>query len=171
MSYLIVNKKVLMLSKFKRENDPNSGFCTLPGGKLEPNEKGKNVQGRLESVIRENLDETGLKLLNPRLIGMVLFDNSERIFDDWKNPTDFLVYIYYSDKYQGKLKEKCDEGIPVWINEITVKNLPQHEGNKKIYEWIKTGKYFSGVVKHKGKVLDEEGTFVDFFDFPSFLKL
>jgi 8-oxo-dGTP pyrophosphatase MutT (NUDIX family) len=51
---------VLMLKKNERVDDPNSGFYTLPGGKLEKNELG--VRGRLESVIREVKEETGLIL-------------------------------------------------------------------------------------------------------------
>ena len=44
---------------------------------------------------------------------------------------------------------------------IKIKDLPQNEGDKKMYEWIKKGKPFVGVIKHKDKSLDEQGTFVD----------
>jgi hypothetical protein len=36
-------------------------------------------------------------------------------------------------------------------------------GDEKFYEWINDERYFAGTIKHKGKVLDEEGTFVDYF--------
>ena len=38
LTYLSVNGKVLMMKKGVRENDPNSGKYTLPGGNLEPSE-------------------------------------------------------------------------------------------------------------------------------------
>jgi 8-oxo-dGTP diphosphatase len=162
MSYLFVEGRVLMIEKFKRENDPNSGLFTLPGGKLEDSEK-KNPEGRLESAIRETEDETGLILIKPRLRGVILFDNSKRIFKNWPNPEDFLVHIFSAKEYTGELKDKCDEGIPRWIIEFLIPTLPTNEGDAKMYEWLEDPRYFIGVINHKGKKLDEENTFVDYF--------
>jgi len=81
MYYLQTLEGVLIIKKGIRENDPNSGYETLPGGKLKDNEKGlNNPSGRLESCIREIKEETGIEPLNLRLRGVILFDNSERIF-------------------------------------------------------------------------------------------
>ena len=161
ISYLFSNGKLLMIKKLVRENDPNSGFYVSPGGKLESFEKGVNIKGRLESVIREIKEETGLELINPKLKGIILFDNFERVFENWKNSEDFLVYVFSCERYKGRLKKKSDEGIPMWVDEHKIKDLPQNEGDKKMYEWIKKGKPFVGVIKHKDKSLDEQGTFVD----------
>lgn len=157
-------KKVWMLEKGKREGDPNSRSYTLPGGKLESWEKGlNNPEGRLAASLREMENETGMIPKNPVLRGVILFDNSERTFPDWPNLDDFLVYIYTSTKYKlGKKKE--DEGKP-WkiyldkINDVPTKN----PGDKEMYKWLKDGRNFYGVIKHKGDNLDEEGTWVDFF--------
>ena len=97
MSYLFVDKQILMIKRLKEKNDPNSGFYTLPGGKLKDFEKGLNPNGRLESAIRETEEETGLKLIEPKLKGVILFDNSERIFDNWKNSQDFW-FIFLKQK-------------------------------------------------------------------------
>jgi len=161
MVYLNVDGKVLILEKFERKDDPNSGFSTLPGGKLEDDEKGLNSQGRLESCVRETKNETGIILINPKPRGAVLFDNSERIFDNWKNPQDFLVYLFSAEEYKGELKES-DEGIPKFLDEKLLSSIPQNEGDKRVYEWLKNPRYFIGVIKHKGKELDETGTFVDY---------
>ena len=59
MSYLHVNGHVLVVKKSKKKGDPNSGLYTLPGGKLEDDERGMNLQGRLEAAIRETRQETG----------------------------------------------------------------------------------------------------------------
>lgn len=163
MSYLSVKGMVLMIEKFKRKDDPNSDFFTLPGGKLEDSEK-MNSLGRLESAIRETEEETGLRLINPGLRGIILFDNSERIFKDWKNPEDFLVYIFSAKKHKGKLKKKTEEGIPLWIDENFIDSLPKNEGDEKIYEWLRDPRYFMGTIKHKGEELDEQRTFVDYFN-------
>lgn len=163
MSYLSVEGRVLMVRKEVRENDPNSEFYTLPGGKLNDLEKGLSPLGRLKSAIRETEEETGLKLIRPRLRGIILFDNSERIFPDWKNPQDFLVYLFSARSYVGNLKDKTDEGTPIWVDEKELPNVPKNIEDEKMYEWLKNPKYFIGVIKHKGRVLDENGTLVDYF--------
>lgn len=163
MGYMSTSKGVLILKKGIRENDPNSGYETLPGGKLKDYEKGlDNPTGRLESCAREIEEETGIKPLGLKLRGVILFDNSERIFPNWKNHEDFYVYIYSTIQGQGELK-KSDEGIPRYVLENQLTNLTQNPGDKKMYEWLKDGRNFIGVIKHKGKELNLEGTFVDFF--------
>lgn len=164
MSYICINGETLMVKKGIRENDPNSEFCTLPGGNLESFEKGlQNSQGRLESAIRETADETGLKLIESKFVGTILFDNSERIFDNWENPQDFLVYMFVANDYSGKLKNSR-EGKALWVLEKDFMNISKNVGDNKMYEWLKDSRYFMGVIKIKGKnILDEENTFVDYF--------
>lgn len=164
MMYLVSkNKNVSMIKKFERKNDPNSGYCTLPGGKLNNNEKGlQNPLGRLKSAIREIKEEIGLKILNPTLQGIILFDNKDRTFPNWPNPDNFLVYIFYATKYRGKTKQS-DEGIPITVPLKKINDLPSNPGDKKMYEWLNSGKKFFGVIKHKGNKIDEEGTWVDFY--------
>ncbi|MEK6841633.1 MAG: NUDIX domain-containing protein, partial [Nanoarchaeota archaeon] len=90
ISYLSVREKALMIKKGERIDDPNSGFYTPPGGKLEHNEKGENPLGRLEAVVREVRQETGLILVRPSFKGVILFDNEGRTFPNWPNPDNFL---------------------------------------------------------------------------------
>lgn len=162
LCYLCVDGKVLMIHKDVREGDPNSGYYSPPGGKLKDSERA-TLMGKLEGVVREVEEETGLTILTPKLIGEILFDNSEREFDNWKNPSDFLVYIFKAEKYHGKLKKRCEEGVPVWVEKEEINSLPKNPGDLKMYEWINSGKIFKGIIKHKGKLLDEEGTKVEYF--------
>jgi 8-oxo-dGTP diphosphatase len=163
ISYITSPEGILMIKKNKRENDPNSGYFAPPGGKLEPYEKGlKNPKGRLESAIREIKEEVGITMLNPILRGTILFDNKDRAFDNWPNPDNFEVSIFSATKYSGELKES-DEGIPVWTPEKIIPSLPKNPGDKLMYEWLKDGRNFRGVIKHKGNEIDEEGCWVDWF--------
>ncbi len=156
-------KKVLMIKKGIRENDPNSGYFTLPGGKLKEGEKGLNVPfGRLESSVREVEEETGLIPVGLVLQGVILFDNSERTFDNWKNPDNFLVYIYSAKKYKGKVRGS-DEGVPFSVPLDKVGEVPSNPGDKLMYEWLAIGKKFFGVIYHKGNEVDKEKTQVDFY--------
>jgi ADP-ribose pyrophosphatase YjhB (NUDIX family) len=152
-----------MIKKGIREDDPNSCYFTLPGGKLESEEKGlKSVEGRIISAKRETKSETGIDLKHLILIGTILFNNQDRTFKNWKNPEDFLVYIFKANSGSGRLKEN-DGGIPYWKSISELKNLPQNPGDKLMYSWIKTGKKFFGVIKHNGNEIDYDGTWVDFF--------
>ena len=157
------NKDILMIKKRKRQNDPNSGLYTMPGGKLKNIEMGINPAGRLESVIRETEEETGLEVIHPFLRGVILFDNSERIFDDWRNPDNYLVYIFQGKAFRGELKEN-NEGIPLWVPEIKIPLISKNPGDDKIYQWLKDTRNFMAVIKVKDKdEVIEQKTFIDYF--------
>ena len=161
MTFLISHKKVLMVKKGIRIDDPNSGYFTLPGGKLKDGEKGLSPKGRIMAAIRETQEETGIKPLNPTLKGIILFDNEGRIFDNWKNPSDFLVYIYVARKYKGKVRNS-EEGVTYGIPLDKIEELPSNPGDARMYEWLKDGRNFTGVIRHKGNMVDEENTWVDY---------
>jgi 8-oxo-dGTP pyrophosphatase MutT (NUDIX family) len=163
LTYLSVDGKALMMRKGIRENDPNSGHYTPSGGNLESYEKGlSNPNGRLEAAVREPLEESGLTCLHPTYRGMILFDNDGRIFKNWKKPDDFLVYVYSSSQYVGELSEGKNGESPVWVDVKDIPSLPKNVGDELIYEWLRDGRFFMGIIKHKGKELDKEGTWVDF---------
>ena len=154
LCYLNIDGKVLLIHKPVREGDPNSGYSTLPGGKLKDEEM-HSLEGKVKGIIREVKEETGIVISNPKYIGEIYFDNSERDFDNWKNPSDFLVYVFKADEFSGDLKSLSHEGIPEFVDEEKIDDLPQ-------YEWISSGRKFRGTIKHIGKDLYEEGTFVEF---------
>lgn len=167
LNYLPCEKGILMLRKGIREGDPNSGYCTLPGGNLEAYEKGlKSPRGRLESAIRETKDETGIELIKPVLRGTILFDNEGRLFPDLKKRDNFYVYMYYTAKGEGELKGS-EEGKPFWAHSWEeIDSLPKNSGDKLMYEWLRDknfqkGMFFSGVIKHMGYEIDEEGSWVE----------
>lgn len=154
---------VLMVKKGKRLDDPNSGFYTLPGGKLKNMEMGLSDKGRLECAVRETKEETGIIPLYPTLRGVILFDNSERVFSDWRKPEDFLVYMFEASHYSGELKE-TDEGTPLWIPENEIPMLPKNPGDDRMYSWLRNGNKFMGLIKIKDKdEIIEQKTFVDYF--------
>lgn len=163
LNYLNCEEGILMVKKTEREGDPNSQYCTFPGGKLEPSERGLgHPSGRLESSVRETSDETGITLINPTLRGVILFDNKDRTFPNWPNPDNFYVYIYSATDYRGELRESS-EGVPFWTSWDEIESFPKNPGDNYMYEWIKDGRNFIGVIKHKGNDVDKDGTWVDFF--------
>ncbi len=156
--------EILMIKKGVREGDPNSGYFVLPGGKLKDFEIGiNNPNGRTFSAIRETWEKTGLRLFNLKPLGTILFDNGERVFPKWKNPDNFLVYLFTTNNYYGELLEESKEGIPSFVSKLDIEDLPMNPRDKEMYKWLFDGRNFSGVIYHSGKKLNLEKTFVDFF--------
>ncbi|MBQ2953337.1 MAG: 8-oxo-dGTP diphosphatase [Clostridia bacterium] len=80
--------------------DPNWGGLTFPGGHVEPGES------LVDSVVREMREETGLTVLDPRLIG-----SKSWMKDDGSR---YLVLLYTATEYEGEL-HSSEEGEISWM--------------------------------------------------------
>ena len=76
----------------------------------------------LEGVIREVREETGLKIINPQLNGLIDFYFGEKPEPDWS------TFIFRVTHYQGELKPN-DEGMLKWfrVEEISYENMWQDD--------------------------------------------
>jgi 8-oxo-dGTP diphosphatase len=98
LCYLRQADLVLMLC---RNRPSNQGLWTVPGGKIELGESPD------ECVYREMTEETGLKIIAPRLRAVVT------VYDrDW--PIHWVLFIYRADQSTGNLIA-CEEGELRWI--------------------------------------------------------
>jgi 8-oxo-dGTP pyrophosphatase MutT (NUDIX family) len=156
--YLVSEGKTLMIEKGVRENDPNSQGIAAPGGNLNPGES------PLQGAIRECGEESGVTPTNTTYRGCVLFNNKDRIFKNWKNPTDFMVYIFVGSKYNGELNNGTREGKPIWVKNSELVDKTTEEGDRLILEWLTTKRKFSGVIKYDGEKLNHEESYVQFHD-------
>lgn len=88
---------------------------TFPGGHVE---KGESF---IDSAKREVFEETGLKVDNLKLCGII----------DWchrKSGKRYMVILYKTDTYSGELIEETEEGKVFWadIDEISKMELPPY---------------------------------------------
>ena len=106
----------LMMLRNKKENDPSAGKWIGAGGKVEPGET------RDECVVREVLEETGLRLNSVTYRGVVHFHS-----EIWESEEMFL---YTSDDYEGELSDDCHEGDLRWVPIDEILDLSLWDGDR-----------------------------------------
>ena len=115
LCYVTRGDDVLMLHRVKKKNDINKDKWIGIGGKFEENESPD------ECLLREALEETGLRLTNWQCRGIVTF-LTETGFGEY-------MYLFTADGFEGELKE-CDEGDLQWISREFLNSLPKWEGDQ-----------------------------------------
>ena len=135
--YLKKDDKVLMIKFSKKWGQ----VYAPPGGKLESGES------PLECIIREFYEETGLKLINPKLQGI----------SRWKDSVEGIIFIYKASDYEGDIKES-DEGKLEWIPCDSLLSIKQFEQNEKFTPYLFKDELFEGkfLLGEKCEVLDYE---------------
>ena len=139
LCYIIKNNKVLMLHRVKKKNDIHKDKWNGLGGKME---KGESPT---ECVIREVYEESGLKITNPTLKGVITFPEF-----DGKN--DWLVFVYIANNFTGDLIQSS-EGVLEWIKKSELLSLPLWDGDKIFIPWLFEKNYFTAKFTYKNKKL------------------
>ena len=96
--------RILLQNRVKRDWH---GYA-LPGGHVEPGES------FVDAVIREMEEETGLTVIQPRLVGVKQFpiENGR-----------YLVLLFRADSYEGTLRSS-EEGRMEWVRYDSLSGLP-----------------------------------------------
>ena len=136
--YLKRGNKVLMLKFTKKWGQ----VYAPPGGKFEIGES------PLDCILREYYEETGLKLINPKLQGMSY----------WKDNAEGIIFIYVAEEFEGNLNFKSEEGCIEWINIEDLSNLKQFLQNEKFTPYLFKKELFEGkfLLDEKCNVLEYE---------------
>lgn len=115
MCMVYSDNKVLVQEKI---DDDYSGI-TFPGGHVE---KGESFT---DAVIREILEETGLKISSPQLCGI----------KDWTNDdgSRYMVLFYKTNQFEGELSSS-EEGNVYWVDFEELKHLRLADGMDKMLE-------------------------------------
>ena len=141
LCYITRGDEVLMLHRVKKKNDVNKDKWIGIGGKFEPQESPD------ECLLREAMEETGLRLTSWRCRGVVTF-----LSDTWEGE---YMYLFTADGFEGELKV-CDEGDLQWVPRAFLDELPKWEGDKIFLELLwQNAPFFLLTLRYQGDTLLE----------------
>jgi len=122
LCYIEKDGSYLMMHRIKKEHDINEGKWIGVGGHFEEGESPE------ECLVREVLEETGLKLTSWRFRGIVTFCSDD-------SPAEYMC-LYTADSYEGTLTGECREGILKWVPKDQVADLRLWEGDRIFLELL-----------------------------------
>lgn len=140
LCYLRSKNQTLLIHRNKREGDLFKDYWNGLGGKVEQNESPE------ECVIREMEEESGLKVQEPKLKGILTFPNNRDSGETW------YVFLYIAEKFSGKLIEN-DEGELTWVENEEISKLNIQGADKFFIEWLDKPGVFSAKFYYKGEEL------------------
>ena len=139
LCYIEKDNKYLMLHRTKKKNDISKDKWLGIGGKFEEGESPE------ECIVREVMEETGLKLNSYQLRTIVTY-----VSTNWE--TEYM-YVFTSNDFTGDLIE-CDEGDLQWIDKKEVTKLNTWEGDKIFVEKLqKDSRFFTVKFEYDGDKL------------------
>jgi 8-oxo-dGTP diphosphatase len=158
--YLIHNNRLLMTHRNQKEKDIHRGMYIAPGGTIEAGETPYRAMGR------EFFEETGLTLHNPKHIGYVFFDNTQRVKpngDPFK--ANAHLWVYRAESASGDLNPTDEMGNRnLWVSTGHVLDHPMHEGDKFLWKQITGHDWdpFDAYIKHIDQKFDKKNSYIDF---------
>jgi 8-oxo-dGTP diphosphatase len=139
LCYVRQDGHTLMVHRVKKKQDMHAGKWNGLGGKLEPGETPE------ECAIREIREESGLKVKNLILKGIITFP----AFDDNE---DWYTFLFVIDDFEGELIDS-PEGHLAWIPNEELQNLKLWAGDLIFLPWIEQDRFFSGKFVYQDKIL------------------
>jgi 8-oxo-dGTP diphosphatase len=132
-------KRVLMIHRNQRADDPHLGKYNGLGGKLEA---GEDVVAGIRREIRE---EAGIECVSLSLRGTISWPGFGKHGDDW------FGFIFVIDQWTGTPKEGNAEGTLTWIDVDKMLELPLWEGDRYFLPLVFDAKVgqFHGVMPYK----------------------
>jgi len=147
-SFLHKENSTLFLDyRTKRDHPIHSGKLSPPGGKLESIDFSP-----MDGAIREVLEETNIIARNLIYRGKVTFFNEKRAINGKLMNKNWEVHLYDCYFFNDR-KAIAREGELYWADNKIVPQLPLHEGDYVLWEWLSKFKEFEGEIEHVGEKL------------------
>lgn len=141
LCYIEQDHAYLMLHRVKKEKDINKDKWIGIGGHFEEGESPE------ECLLREVLEETGLRLTDYRLRGVITF-----VTDVWQPE---YMFLYTAEGFEGTMIT-CDEGDLEWVPIERVTQLPIWEGDRIFFRLLEQRQdFFSLKLRYEKDTLVE----------------
>ena len=142
LCYIERGDEYLMLHRVKKAVDENAGKWIGVGGGFEEGESPEAC------MLREVLEETGLRLTAWRYRGVVTF-----LSDEWGEEA---MHLFTADAFEGELHE-CSEGVLAWKKKGDVlSSLPIWEGDRIFLRLLaEEYPFFLLTLRYRGDMLVE----------------
>ena len=142
LCYVLRGNDVLMLHRVKKKNDVNQDKWIGIGGKFEENESPD------ECLLREAMEETGLRLTSWRCRGIVTFLPNA----PWEGE---YMYLFTADGFEGEIGE-CNEGDLQWVPREFLDRLEKWEGDQIFLDLLwQDAPFFLLTLRYDGDRLTE----------------
>jgi len=135
LCYLKNSDKTLMVYRNKKPNDIHQGKWNGLGGKFEAGESPE------ECVVREVREESGFRISNPKLHGLLMFPNFKG--DDW------YVFVFTAHEFTGEMIDS-PEGRLEWIPNEKLPSLNLWESDLIFFPWLEGMSFFSAKLIYVG---------------------
>lgn len=141
LCYIEQDHAYLMLHRVKKEKDINKDKWIGIGGHFEEGESPE------ECLLREVLEETGLRLTDYRLRGVITF-----VTDVWQPE---YMFLYTAEGFEGTMIT-CNEGDLEWVPIERVTQLPIWEGDRIFFRLLEQRQdFFSLKLRYEKDTLVE----------------
>jgi 8-oxo-dGTP diphosphatase len=127
--YIVRDGEVLLIRK---RRGLGAGYINGVGGKVEP---GEDPQA---AVVREAVEEVGVKPIEPRWTGLLEFWN----YDD-EGVEFHYVHVYVANRYEGELRSS-EEAEPIWFKIDDVPYNQMWEDDRYWLPLVLSGKMIYG---------------------------
>jgi 8-oxo-dGTP diphosphatase len=135
-----------MLYRNKKPNDIHKGKWNGLGGKFDPGESPEDC------VIREVYEESGLRITEPVLRGILTFPK-------FSNGEDWYVFLFTAIHFQGELIDS-HEGQLSWIPNNQLAGLNLWPGDYLFLNWLGQNRFFSATFNYRnGQLIDHKVVF------------
>lgn len=131
-----------MVHRIKKSNDMHQGKWNGLGGKFEPGETPEDC------AIREIYEESGLRVRNPELKGLLTFPG-------FANDEDWYAFVFVAHEFEGELIDS-PEGVLDWIDNDRLFELELWDGDRVFLKWLENPGFFSAKFNY------QDGKFVDY---------
>lgn len=132
-------RRVLLIHRNRRSNDPHYGKYNGLGGKLDP---GEDV---VACIRREILEESGLECESLELRGTVSWPGFGKHGEDW------FGFIFRVDRFHGLPYAGNAEGDLEWVDVERMMDLPLWEGDRHFLPLVfeRGERQFHGVMPYR----------------------